>query len=139
MIPFRRFQCRFACRCDSRPQKSLMRLRRTGTMELSQGKQSKSGKKREREKRRVRMEKEEENGGEWNSLTVSPSSSPPTLFSETFFFFFSSSVSHNVEHLWVCEWKCALKLMGCQSTSGILGDISSHTDRRVRSNYKQFG
>lgn len=89
-------------------------------MKLSKGKQSKSGKKRKEEKgndgkkRRIR--------GEWNSLTVSPSSSPPNLFSHSFYFF--PQFQHNMERVWVCGCKCALTQMGCLRTRGILGDIS---------------
>lgn len=51
-------------------------------MELSQGKQSKSGKKRK--KRRVRM-KNKENWGS-GTLSVSPSSSPQPYFHSPFIF-----------------------------------------------------
>lgn len=97
-------------------------------MELSQGKQSKSGKKAREEK--GKDGKKEENGGvelfDCFAFLLSP-----TLFSQSFYFL---AVSHNMKCVWLYESKCALSLMGCQSTRGILGDIYSHTDRRVRSN-----
>lgn len=82
-------------------------------MELSQGKQSKSGKKRE--KRRVRIEKKKRKWGEWNSLTVSPSSSPQPIFTVLLFF-----LLHTIWSVFVYVNVSALRLMGCQSTSGTL-------------------
>lgn len=117
MIPFRRFQCRFACRCDSRPQKSLMRLRRRGTMELSQRKQSKSGKKRE-EKGKDRKKKKKMGGVELFdcfAFLLSPS----LIFTVLLFFPF-----HTIWNVFGYMNVSALRLMGCQSSSDILGDIS---------------
>lgn len=71
-------------------------------MELSQGKQSKSGKKRE-EKGKDR--KKEENGGVELFDCFAFFLPPPNLIFTVLLFFFS--ISHNMGRVWVCECRCA--------------------------------
>lgn len=88
-------------------------------MELSQGKQSKSGKKRE-EKGKDR--KKEENGGvelfDCFAFFLSP---PNLIFTVLLFFFFPF---HTIWDVFGYVNVGALRLMGCQSSNGLLGDIS---------------